>query len=92
MLLTQKDVKRMSRSHKKTPVYKDGSNQSKRRKYSKKQAHKKVRKWQGSFKKSNHYRKISEQWDICDYRFYEAEPDSAIGEDYDHWKKYYFRK
>lgn len=82
----------MSRSFKKTSVYKDGSDQSKRRKYSKRQANKKVRKWAGTLRKSNEYRKIGEQWDICDYRFYEAEPDRASGEDYARWKKYYYRK
>ena len=82
----------MSRSFKKTPVYKDGSDKAKKRKYWKRQANKKVRKQQIALGKSNEYRKIGEQWDICDYRFYETKPGSTTDEDYSHWKKYYFRK
>lgn len=83
---------RISRSFKKTPVYKDGSDRSKTRKYWKRQANKKVRKCRTALKKSNQYRKIGEQWDICDYRFYEKKPDNDKSERHNHWGRYYFRK
>lgn len=82
----------MSRSFKKIFVYKDRSNRSKIKKYWKRQANKKVRRLQGVLRKSNEYRKIGESWDICDYRFYEAKPDDAMGEELNYWKKLYFRK
>ncbi len=84
----------MSHSIKKTPVYKDGSNQSKRRKYNKRQANKKVRKWAGALRKSNEYRKIWEQWDICDYRFYEPFSCEYLEDKnlLNWWKKWYYRK
>lgn len=82
----------MSRSFKNTPVYKDGSDQSKKRRYWKRQENKKVRKCRAVLGKSNEYRKIGKQWNICDYRFYETKPADAAAEDLDWWKKFYFRK
>lgn len=85
----------MSRSYKRNPVYKDGnSNRRKIKKYYKKQANKKVRRTKISFsRKTNMYRKISETWNICDYRFYV--PLFEISENKDQlnwWKKWYYRK
>lgn len=82
----------MSRSFKKTPVCKDGSKHSKKKKYSKRQENKKVRKLQAALRKSNEYRKIGEQWNICDYRTYETKPESVTEEEVNWWRKFYFRK
>ena len=82
----------MSRSYKKSPVYKAGSDRSKARKFRKKRAEQKVRRCQTAFRKSNEYRKIYESWDICDYRFYQRKPDDAQSEELEHWKRYYYRK
>lgn len=85
----------MSHSYKRNPVYKDGSSNRRRiKKYYKKQANKKVRRTRTAFRKTNMYRKISETWNICDYRFY-VPLSLEISENEDklnRWKKWYYRK
>lgn len=84
----------MSRSYKRTPVFKDGSD-SRRKRYSKRWANKKVRSAKLiAFTKSNKYRRMYETWDICDYRFYRPlslEVAKDRGE-LNWWKKWYYRK
>lgn len=89
----------MSRSFKRTPVYKVGG----KTKYAKRQANKKIRRFLKnnniedaySGKKSNYYRRGSESWDIWDYRFWgapqwrEESPRNIKGE---LWEKCYKRK
>ena len=61
----------MSKSIKKTAVFKD------RNPYAKKSANKKVRRFLNKFEfipKGNIFKKIFNQYNICDYKFY---PDSA---------------
>lgn len=59
----------MSRSYKKHPVCKDSSNTCNKK--DKRRANKKVRKYILSLSgKSNDYKKVSESWDISDYRFW----------------------
>lgn len=85
----------MGHSYKRNPVYKDGSGARRRiKKYYKKRANKKVRRTNITFRKTNMYRKISETWNICDYRFY-VPFSLEISEDKDElnwWKKWYYRK
>lgn len=80
----------MSRSYKKTPVLKSSSTSSNNR--NKRRANKRVRRAEYGLGKSKRYRKIYETWDICDYRFYVAMPDSSETEDREFWKKFYRRK
>ena len=84
----------MSRSYKRTPVFKDGSDNSKTKKYSKRLANKKVRRQMiEQRKKSNDYRKNGmESWDICDYRFYRPKSINMTEEELYTWKKYFYRK
>lgn len=56
----------MSRSYKKTPVYKD------RRLGSKRLASKKVRRSKDVPKKGKGYRKIYDSWNISDFKFHET--------------------
>lgn len=81
----------MSRSFKRSPVYKIGG----RTKYAKRQANKKVRRstknniedaYSG---KSNHYRREYGSWYIWDYRFFEESPRNINGA---LWEKCYKRK
>ena len=61
----------MSRSYKHTPVYKGDKDR-----FAKKLANRRIRRRaklnpnDGQSRKSNHYRKENESWDICDYRFW----------------------
>lgn len=84
----------MSRSYKRTPVYKDGSSNSKNKKYWKRRANKKVRKQLVCHrKKSNDYRKSGiDTWDICDYRFYVQKSVKLSKEELDNWIRYFYRK
>lgn len=84
----------MSRSHKKSPVFKDGSDKSKNKKYWKRKANKKVRTLSECLgKKSNDYRKSgADSWDICDYRFYDEDTVNLSEEELDRWKKIFYRK
>lgn len=84
----------MSRSYKHTPVYKDGSENSKVKKYCKRQANKKIRNKPLEYrKKSNDYKKGGvNSWDICDYRFFVPKTVDMSKEDVEHWNKYYYRK
>lgn len=83
----------MSRSYKRSPVYKEGSDRSKIRKNNKRQANKLVRKNMFLSRKSNDYRKSGmDSWEICDYRFFEPKIAGMSKEDLEHWKRYYFRK
>lgn len=83
----------MSRSFKKSPVFKEGSDRAKIRKYNKRQANKLVRKIKFLSGKSNNYKKCGmDTWDICDYRFFEPKKKNMSKEELEHWKRYYFRK
>lgn len=79
----------MSRSYKKTPVCKDG-NASK--KSGKKMVNRKVRNTVDLAGKSNHYKKVYESWDVCDYRFYEECKIGLNEDELGFWKKWYLRK
>uniref|UniRef100_UPI004057A109 hypothetical protein n=1 Tax=Acetatifactor sp. TaxID=1872090 RepID=UPI004057A109 len=84
----------MSHSFKRTPVYKDRSNRSKIKKFWKRQANKRIRKMGCEFgKKSNSYKKVGvEQWDICDYRFWQSKSINMTEDEKGDWQKYYYRK
>lgn len=77
----------MSRSYKKTPKLKYCGNGKKAKRW----ANKVVRRerWIG-IKKSNHYRKLYETWNITDVRSYLEKPKEK--EELELWKKYYYRK
>ena len=59
--------KQMSRSCKKTPVSKGRCKNSR---WAKHAANKRVRRAKTLWGKSKAFRKISETWDICDWKFY----------------------
>lgn len=90
----------MSKSYKRHPVCKDSSNTCNKK--DKRSANKKVRKYTLSLTgKSKDYKKISESWDISDYRFWMSsesyaenweEMFSSKEEAIQKWKKYYRRK
>jgi len=84
----------MSRSYKRTPVYKDGSKNSKNKKYWKRQANRKIRKmYEDQRKKSNDYKKSGiDTWDICDYRFFAQNTEGLSDEEIDNWRRYFYRK
>ena len=42
--------------------------------------------------KSKAFRKISETWDICDWKFYGERPWNPNREEKNHWEKCYYRK
>ena len=52
----------MSRSYKKTHIWKDSAGDHKR------WANKKVRRYKGDLKNGKHYRKVYDQYSICDYK------------------------
>lgn len=81
----------MSRSRKRSPAVKGSSGHS--NKWSKRQANRAVRRWKGSASRKNHYRRLYEQWDLCDYSFY-LPWRSARREKWERgeWEKWYFRK
>ena len=81
----------MSRSRKKTPIYKAGSG-----KFWKNQANRKARRngknmYAG---KGNGFKREYEQWHVIDYTTYmpkeKSEPDNKADEMF--WKKWYYRK
>lgn len=85
----------MSRSYKRKPVYKDGSSGRRRiKKHDKRRASRKVRRTNTAFRKSNIYRRLSETWDICDYRTYEPFSYEYLEDKelLNWWKKWYYRK
>lgn len=61
----------MSRSCKKTPVSKGRCKNSR---WAKRAANKRVRRAKTLWGKSKAFRKISETWDICDWKFYRERP------------------
>ena len=61
----------MSRSCKKTPVSKG---RCKNFRWAKRAANKRVRRAKTLWGKSKAFRKISETWDICDWKFYGERP------------------
>lgn len=84
----------MSRSYKKTPVSKDGGC----KKWVKRQAAKAVRRYDGKIAKGGSYKKLFEQWNICDYWSYEEwnvhtkRSYEMYGWNKSHWLKWYYRK
>jgi hypothetical protein len=79
----------MSRSHKRTPVYKDGGRNGK---FLKRQANRKVRKTKEVGGKSKNYRKLYESWNISDYRFYEPKTCDMNEDELQWWMNGYYRK
>lgn len=63
--------KQMSRSCKKTPASKGRCKNSR---WAKRAANKRVRRAKTLWGKSKAFRKISETWDICDWKFYGERP------------------
>ena len=96
----------MSRSYKHTPIIKDGS--SAKRKSSKREASKKVRKYKGFIPDGNYYKKIYNSWEIYDYislctfsdwcKIKEKNTHKSWNKEknkeelYDEWARYFLRK
>ena len=81
--------KQMSRSCKKTPVSKGRCKNSR---WAKHAANKRVRRAKTLCGKSKAFRKISETWDICDWKFYRERPWNPNREEKNQWEKCYYRK
>ena len=58
----------MSRSYKKNVVWTQGQSRSKNRKWWKREANKKVRKYK-SIPNGKSYKRIYDSWNICDWKF-----------------------
>lgn len=96
----------MARSYKKTCIVKDGG--PTRRKFAKRQANKKVRRYKGYISHGNSYKKIFNSWEIydyislCSFQKWCKRKEPAIHkywneeytekELYNDWAKYYYRK
>ena len=83
----------MSRSYKKHTCYKHNV------RWAKRAASKKVRKQNFNLPSGNAYKKVYQQYDICDYKFYvsfiayiSGEDETPIEKLYKDWCKYYKRK
>lgn len=85
----------MSRSYKYTPVLKDGGRRGgkkwRSKKWVKRQAGKKVRKTGNLGQKSKIYRRVSETWDICDWRSF-CSWNPTDWDTKSEWEKWYRRK
>ena len=79
----------MSRSCKKTPVSKG---RCKNFRWAKRAANKRVRRAKTLWGKSKAFRKISETWDIGDWKFYGERSWNPNREEKNHWEKCYYRK
>ena len=77
----------MSRSCKKTPVSKG---RCKNFRWAKRAANKRVRRAKTLWGKSKAFRKISETWDICDWKFYGERSWNPNREEKNHWEKCYY--
>ena len=80
----------MSRSYKKSPVFKDCGHEEK------KFANRKVRRYKNELSNGNAYRKLYPQWDICDWLFRETKSELISGVESDkkrhvNGERYYYR-
>lgn len=93
----------MSRSYRHFPCCKDGS--SRRGKTYASRRYRRCTKTDKYYTgKGNYYRRFTDSWEICDYRFKHSFPaylkrvkrfnriSSDIEEEYQYWLKYYIRK